>query len=542
MTVRRVMGIETEYGVLQPGKANANPMLLSSHVVAVHAPAKQAGRTKARWDYDDEDPLQDARGFHLQRAAAHPSQLTDDPARPAPSGDTDPDSGASTGPSAPQTRPRPEYDEYEDPGAVNVILTNGARLYVDHAHPEYSSPEVTTPRDLVRWDVAGERVMLESVRALAGVQALPDVALYKNNVDGKGATYGTHENYLVDRAVPFGDLASWITPFLVSRQVFTGSGRVGLGQRGERPGYQLSQRADYVEAEIGLETTLRRPIVNTRDEPHADPALWRRLHVIVGDANLFEVATFLKTGSTSLVLWLIEQISSGAASHWGPRLDALTLADPVHAFGRVSHDLSLREPLDLADGRAMTALDLQRVYLEALRELIPDPDPETAEVLDRWASILDRLAVDPASCAREVEWVGKLRLLDGMRRREELAWDHPKLLAVDLQWSDVRPERGLYHRLAAAGAVERLTTDDQVADAVVHPPADTRAYFRGEVMARFGPQITAASWDSVVFDVPGAPSLQRVPMRDPLRGTRAHVGPLLDSSPDAGSLLEKLGG
>lgn len=329
MTVQRVMGIETEYGVLQPGRPNANPMALSAHVVAVHAPARtSAGRGKARWDYDDEDPLQDARGFHLQRAAAHPSLLTDDPQLPAPSGD-DPQDG-------PQQVARPAIEEYEDPGAANVILTNGARLYVDHAHPEYSSPEVTGPRDAVLWDRAGEQVMLASVRALAQVPALPDVALYKNNVDGKGATYGTHENYLVERAVPFIDLARWITPFLVTRQVFTGSGRVGLGQRGERAGYQLSQRADYVEAEVGLETTLRRPIVNTRDEPHADPERWRRLHVIVGDANLLEVATYLKLGTTSLVLWLIERVADGSAPGLAAELDALALADPVTAMQEVS--------------------------------------------------------------------------------------------------------------------------------------------------------------------------------------------------------------
>ena len=207
----------------------------------------------------------------------------------------------------PQALPRATTEEYEDPGAANVILTNGARLYVDHAHPEYSSPEVTNPLDAVRWDRAGERVMLASVRALASTAALPDVALYKNNVDGKGATYGMHENYLVDRAVPFNDLAARLIPFFVTRQVFTGAGRVGLGQRGEEPGFQLSQRADYMEAEIGLETTLRRPIINTRDEPHADPDRWRRLHVIIGDATMLEVATYLRLGTTSLVLWLIER-------------------------------------------------------------------------------------------------------------------------------------------------------------------------------------------------------------------------------------------
>lgn len=533
MTVRRIMGIETEYGVLEPGRPLANPMLLSGHVVAVHAAAREGARARARWDYDDEDPLHDARGFRLQRASAHPSLLTDDPSAAAPSGD------------GPQPMPRSTYEEYEDPGAANVILTNGARLYVDHAHPEYSSPEVTNPLDAVRWDRAGELVMLASVRALASTTAMPDVALYKNNVDGKGATYGTHENYLVERAVPFGDLVRRITPFLVTRQVFTGAGRVGIGQRGEEPGFQLSQRADYIEAEVGLETTLRRPIVNTRDEPHADPARWRRLHVIIGDATMLEVATYLRLGTTSLVLWLIEQALVASGGTALAAVDRLALADPVGAVHQVSHDLTLTERLELADGRRLTALEVQREYVAAVSGALASAggaaDAQTQDVLGRWGSLLDRLGADPASCAREVEWLAKLRLLEGMRRRDHLAWDHPRLAAVDLQWSDVRPERGLYHRLAAAGAVERLVSDEDVSRAVRHAPEDTRAYFRGEAVARYPGQVSAASWDSVVFDVPGSQSLQRVPMRDPARGTRAHVGDLLDRSPDAASLLAALG-
>ncbi|GCD18592.1 depupylase/deamidase Dop [Cellulomonas algicola] len=539
MTVRRVMGIETEYGILQPGRPLANPMLLSSHVVAVHAAAREGGRARARWDYDDEDPLHDARGFHLQRASAHPSLLTDDPDRVAPAGPADTGDG-------PQELPRGTTEEYEDPGAANVILTNGARLYVDHAHPEYSSPEVTSPLDAVRWDRAGELVMLASVRALASTPALPDVALYKNNVDGKGATYGTHENYLVDRAVPFTDLASRLIPFLVTRQVFTGAGRVGVGQRGETPGFQLSQRADYIEAEIGLETTLRRPIVNTRDEPHADPDRWRRLHVIIGDATMLEVATYLRLGTTSLVLWLIERaVAEGGAGGALAAIDRLALRDPVHAVHLVSHDVTLTTRVELADGRRLTAIEVQREYLDAVRTALAhvgDPlDGQTTDVLDRWQAVLDGLATDPASCARTVEWLAKLRLLEGMRRRDHLAWDHPRLAAVDLQWSDLRPERGLYHRLVAAGAVDLLVTPAQVEDAVWHPPHDTRAYFRGEAVARYGAEISAASWDSVVFDVPGAATLQRVPMRDPLRGTRAHVGDLLDRCEDARALLAELG-
>jgi len=536
------MGIETEYGVLQPGQPLANPMLMSSQVVTTYralAARSDGARGRARWDYDDEDPLQDARGFHVPRASAHPSLLTDDPAAPAPSGPV-------AGDASFQEVARPTTEEYDDPSAANVILTNGARLYVDHAHPEYSSPEVTVPHDAVCWDVAGERVMLAASRELARVPGAP-VVLYKNNVDGKGASYGTHENYLVDRAVPFGLVVEVLTPFLVTRQVFAGSGRVGLGPTGEERGFQVSQRADYVEAEVGLETTLRRPIVNTRDEPHADRQRWRRLHLIIGDANLFEPATYLKVGTTSLVLFVVEHLEE-----LGPqvraRLAGLRLADPVADMQRVSRDLDLTARLRLADGRSLTALEIQREFLEVAAEASRllagegGPDAPTRDVLARWESVLARLGTDRDGCARDVEWVAKLRLLDRLRERDGIDWGHPRLAAMDLQWSDVRPERGIYHRLLAAGAVDRVVTEREVGAAVHHAPEDTRAYFRGEVVARFGDQVSAASWDSVIFDVPGAPSLQRVPMMDPLRGSRAHIGALLDASPDAAALLAGLAG
>ncbi|KGM14360.1 depupylase/deamidase Dop [Cellulomonas bogoriensis] len=536
MSVRRVMGIETEYGIVEPGRPGANPMLLSSHVVAAYAAAVAGGQPgegrRARWDYEDEDPLADARGFRLDRASAHPSLLTDDPARPAPPG---PDADLSA-----TDVDRPGVEPYDDPGAATSILTNGARLYVDHAHPEFSTPEVTNPRDAVLWDRAGEQVMLRAVRALAQNPAMPDVVLYKNNVDGKGASYGMHENYLVDRQVPFVDLVALLTPFLVTRQVFTGAGRVGRGPTGQGAGFQLSQRADYIEAEVGLETTLRRPIVNTRDEPHADRDRWRRLHVIIGDATSLEVATFLRVGTTSLVLWLAEH--AGRHPEAVQSLVDLRLADPVSAVQQVSRDLTLAEPLDLADGRRLTALEIQQAYLEAVGAALgADIDVASREVLDRWDSVLARLAVDPTSCAREVEWVAKLRVLEGMRRRDDLRWDHPRLAAMDIQWSDVRPERGIYQRLRAAGAVELLVDDQDVARAVVEPPEDTRAYFRGTVVARFGSAVRAASWDSVVLDVPELPTLRRVPLRDPWRGSRAHVGALLEQCPDAATLAARLG-
>lgn len=526
MSVRRIMGIETEYGILGVGLPNANPMLMSAQLVTAYATEGLGNSSRAKWDYQDEDPLRDARGWRLDRSVADPSLLTDNPLAPAPEGD----------PHQITTRRRPA-PQPEPSTVANVILPNGARYYVDHAHPEYSGPEVTTPLDGVLWDLAGDEVLLRSSRLLAQLPGMPEVVPYKNNTDGKGASYGMHENYLVDRDVAFDEIITFLTPFLVTRPIFCGAGRVGLGQRGELPGYQISQRADFIEAEVGLETTLRRPIINTRDEPHAEPSRYRRLHVIVGDANLLHVSTYLKLGTTAALLWLLEQ------GRVGLELSALRLADPVAAVREVSRDLTLSTPLDLEDGRRMTALEIQRVYCDVItREVAAREvaDPATDELLRRWATVLDALEGDVQSAAREVEWIAKLRVLEGMRRRHGLDWDSPRLAALDLQWSDLRPVRSIYSRLETAGAVETLVARADVERALAQAPHDTRAYFRGEAIRRYGQQVAAANWDAVVFDVPEAESLQRVPTPDPLRGTRAHVGELLDRSADAGALLAAL--
>jgi proteasome accessory factor A len=462
--------------------------------------ALSARSRRARWDFEEESPLRDARGFDLSRSAADPSQLTD-----------------------------------EDVGLANMILTNGARVYVDHAHPEYSTPECTNPRDVLRWDKAGERVMAAAAAAV-DVPGQNPVVLYKNNTDNKGASYGAHENYLMQRSTPFPDIIRHLTPFFVSRQVVCGAGRVGIGQDGHTAGFQVSQRSDYFEVEVGLETTLKRPIINTRDEPHADPEKYRRLHVIIGDANLSEVSTYLKVGTTSLVLALIEErvITSD-----------LAIDGPVTALHDVSHDPSLRHLITMKDGRSMTALDIQENYLEMARKFVADrygddADEQTVDVLERWESVLARLRHDPMECRRELDWVAKLSLLESYRERDRLDWDDPKLMLVDLQYADLRPEKGLYNRLLSRGSIERLLTDDEVAHAVVEPPEDTRAYFRGRCLAKYPDRIAAASWDSVIFDLPGRDSLQRIPTMEPSRGTRAHVGELLDRCDTAEELFEAI--
>ncbi|HET7534688.1 MAG TPA: depupylase/deamidase Dop [Nocardioidaceae bacterium] len=500
MSVRRVMGTETEYGISVSGQPTANPMVASSQVVNAYASATLRAR-RARWDFEEESPLRDARGFDMSREVADASQLTD-----------------------------------EDLGLANVILTNGARLYVDHAHPEYSTPECTNPRDVVLWDKAGELVMLDATRLAATIPGTSPILLYKNNTDNKGASYGAHENYLMRRSTPFGEIVRHLTPFFVSRQVVTGAGRVGIGQDGRDHGFQLSQRADYFEVEVGLETTLKRPIINTRDEPHADPEKYRRLHVIIGDANLSEISTYLKVGTTALVLAMIEDRFITRE---------LTVDQPVRSLRAVSHDPSLKHLLTLADGRTLTAVQLQMEYLELARKYVEDrlgsdADSQTRDVLDRWESVLTRLETDPVQCARELDWVAKLKLLNSYRDRDGLEWDDAKLHLIDLQYSDIRPDKGLYHRLVRMGRMDRLLDDADVMDAMHLPPVDTRAYFRGRCLEKYADRIAAASWDSVIFDLPGHESLQRVPTIDPLRGTRRHVGELLDRCETAESLFAAL--
>src|SRR6195256_5524326 len=328
MSVLRVMSTETEYGISVPGQPGANAMVTSSQIVNAYQAATAARARRARWDFEEENPLRDARGFDLARDAADSAQLTD-----------------------------------EDLGLANVILTNGARLYVDHAHPEYSAPECTHPLDDVIWDKAGERVMAEAASRAGSMPSGATIQLYKNNTDNKGASYGCHENYLMSRATPFADIVRHLTPFFVSRQVVCGAGRVGLGADGREDGFQISQRADFFEVEVGLETTLKRPIINTRDEPHADPEKYRRLHVIIGDANMSELSTYLKLGSTALVLSMIEDKFLGGD---------LSVEAPVAELRAISHDPACRRLVTLKEARKMHAVQLEAEYLELARKFTED--------------------------------------------------------------------------------------------------------------------------------------------------------------------------
>jgi proteasome accessory factor A len=494
VAVAKVCGIETEYGIHHSG-GDGNPVASSSLLVNAYV----SDLARVGWDFEDESPGNDARGF--AREGAMP----------------------------------PEIETH----LVNAVLTNGARYYVDHAHPEFSTPECADALEVVRYDRAGEEVLRRSMAAAR--RSLPEgqrIVVYKNNSDGKGNSYGTHENYLMDRALPFARLAHMITPHFVTRQLFTGAGKVGTeaSSAGREVPFQLSQRADFFEEEVGLETTLKRPIVNTRDEPHADPQRYRRFHVIVGDANLCEVATFLKVGTTALVLALIEDDAFGG-------LD-LALANPVRAIRQISYDLTLDVPVDMADGRSATALAIQwelyglaRKYAEDRGLACLGDETVGAQVLRRWEEVLHGLETDPSTVARQVDWAAKLQLLEAYRERHELDWDDQRLAAVDLQYHDLRPERSLFARLDT----ERLVDDVEVSTAVAEPPRRTRAYFRGQCLKRWASSVASANWDSIVFDL-GTDPLRRVPMMDPLRGTAEHTESLLAGSTTPAELLDRLSG
>ena len=497
MAIPKVCGIETEYGILVRGPVHdnaSNPVTASSLLINAYL---AANHRKVGWDFEDEHPGVDARGFSVDDLLA------------------------------------PDVDTH----LVNAVLTNGARYYVDHAHPEISTPECRTAFEALVFDRAAEEIVWASMQAAtAMLPAGAEVLCHKNNSDGKGNSYGCHENYLVAREVPFGRIVQQVTPHFVTRQIVVGAGKVGC----ETPGisvtdvpYQISQRADFFEEEVGLETTLKRPIVNTRDEPHCDPSKYRRLHVIVGDANMSETATLVKLGATAIVLAMIEDDVMG---------DELVLANPVAAIRHVSHDPSLQRTLLLRSGQRATALEIQwRVLEVALKYeqshgLEPVGHDVGRQVLSLWESILAGLEHDPETVAHQVDWVAKRRIVRAYAQRHQARPDDARLKALDLQYHDLRPDKCLARRVG----LDVLTTSAAVHDAMTNPPLTTRAYFRGRCLAKWPGQIVAANWDSLVFDV-GRDPLRRVPMMEPLRGTADSVARLIDESDTPAELLARLG-
>ncbi len=459
----RLFGIETEYGITREDLAQVDPVVESMELVRAHLTAS----FERRWDYEGEDPHQDARGFRVSGLAQ----------------DQEEDEFAKVD----AHRPFSFHEMKSD-----LVLTNGARFYNDHTHPEYATPECRGLRDLVAHDRAGERIVQRAANRRNQQLGGPYVQLYKNNTDFHGHSYGCHDNYLVPRSIPFPRLVSGLLPFLAARQVIAGAGKIGMEAQESRvvPGlYQLSQRADFVETELSVDTMHNRPLLNTRDEPHADRTKYRRLHLIVGDANMCEYATCLKIGTTRLVLDLIERRAA----------PALELDDPVAAVKQLSRDMHLKATVRCKNGRTLSGLDLQEEYLLAGERTLAGSDADVDWVLREWRTTLGDLAQNQSRLIGKLDWVTKLWLLETFMREERIGWDDPWLASLDLEYHNVHPERGLYLGLEAEGKTWRMTAESDIDQALTAGPNDTRGGLRGVCVRRFPDQIQSMQWERIQF-------------------------------------------
>jgi proteasome accessory factor PafA2 len=463
--MKRVFGIETEFGITVDGVDNVDVVSESIELVRRYT---EHG-TLMKWDYSLEDPHNDARGFR----AAELLQDTDE----------------SSYFEIDKNRPL-SFEEIKS----DLVLSNGARFYNDHAHPEYSTPECTTLREVVSQDKAGERILAECARR-RNKKLLPEreVRLYKNNTDFIGHSYGCHDNFLMSRNVPWDRVVNDMLPFLVTRQIFAGAGKMGVEAESvaSQVGlYQISQRADFFSVIVSIDTMNRRPLINTRDEPHADSSRYRRFHVIIGDSNMSEIATALKMGTTSLVLELIE---AGKA----PQLE---FAQPIETTKAISRDQTYSWIIELKDGRKISAIDVQRMYMAAAMAHCDRDDPETAWLLAEWDSVLNDLQKDVMLCRDRVDWVAKKYLLNTLKEEEGLAWTDPWLQSIDLEYHNISLDQGLHYALLREGQMRRFVSEDDIRSAIFSPPETTRAYFRGRSVAKFNNEVSSIHWDEVVFN------------------------------------------
>lgn len=456
--MRRLFGIETEYGIAVEDRGASDLMQESIALIRSFTGDHVTG-----WNYRGEDPRRDMRGFTVERLSTNPDDAQFDlPGQP----------------------PMSVAEERSD-----RVLSNGARLYNDHGHPEYSTPECSNLHDLVAYDRAGERIVWACAQRRSEATG-KRIWIYKNNTDYHGASYGTHECYLMRRDTPPETLIQTLIPFLVTRQLYAGAGKVGIeGERSTGPVYQLSQRADFFSVEASVDTLHNRPLVNTRDEPHATPRHYRRLHVIIGDANMSEWATAIKVGTTALVIALIED---GFCPN-------LKIRNPVQALKQISRDQTLQWQVELQDGRTMPAIEIQRVYLQEARKRLAGSSPDTDWTLAEWMDILDALENDILRATDRVDWVAKRRLLEQFMEQEGCHWDDPVMQSLDLAYHDLDPEVGLYAGLEQAGEMRRLVTDKHIDAAITCPPEDTRAFIRGLFVSRFGSAVRSIGWNGVAF-------------------------------------------
>jgi proteasome accessory factor PafA2 len=462
--MKRVFGLETEYGITLGGAETVDVVAESIELVRRYT----ENGALMKWDYELEDPHLDARGFRARELL----QDTDESAYYE----------------IDKRRPL-SFEEIKS----DLVLSNGARFYNDHAHPEYSTPECTTLQQIVAQDKAGERILAECARRRN--QKLPsgfEVRLYKNNTDFAGHSYGCHDNYLMRRDVAWDRIVAGMLPFLITRQIFGGAGKMGIEAESAQsePGiYQISQRADFFSVVVSIDTMNRRPLINTRDEPHVDASRYRRFHVILGDSNMSEWATAMKIGTTALVLDLIER---GEA----PELE---IAQPVDANKSISRDQTYDWIIELKDGRKISAIDVQRIYVRAASKLDNAANEDRQWILREWENVLNDLERDVMSTRDRIDWAAKKFLLDALQEDEKLSWSDPWLQSIDLEYHNLDLDQGLYYELLRKGLMRRITNEEEIKAAIFNPPETTRAFFRGRAVARFNDEISSIQWDEIVF-------------------------------------------
>ncbi|MEP6754470.1 MAG: proteasome accessory factor PafA2 family protein [Chthonomonadales bacterium] len=459
--MNRLFGLETEYGIAVEGKGASDLIQESIKLVSC-----VGGDFVTGWNYGPEDSRRDLRGFTVDRLSTNPDDAQFD---------------------IPTDKKHRVADERND-----HILGNGGRLYNDHGHPEYSTPECSSLLDLVAHDKAGERIVWECALARMDDIRTP-ISIYKNNTDYHGSSYGTHESYLMSRLVPPVELIQSLIPFLVTRQIFCGAGKVGVEVDNSEPIFQISARADFFSAEASVDTLHNRPIVNTRDEPHAAPTKYRRLHVIIGDANMSEWTTAMKVGTTSLVVQLLED-------GWRPYFQ---LKNPIRDLKGISRDSSLTYSCVITDGHQLSAIDIQRRFLSEAQCRFEGKSEEIDWVLAEWHKVLRDLSDAIAAVSDRVDWAAKYQLLEEFRKQEDLTWGDPFMQSLDLSYHDVDPETGLYHGLVEANAIRRLVSDERIESAMTCAPSNTRAAIRGAFVKRFPSSIRSIGWNGIAFEYEG---------------------------------------
>lgn len=468
MTPLIQFGLETEIGIFRDTTEELDVVAES---IALVRSATQPG-VWMRWDYDSEDPHADMRGFRVRELRQ----------------DTD-----EANYFAQDAQRELSFVEIKS----DLVLGNGARFYNDHAHPEYCTPECSTLEELLAQDRAGERILMACAQHLSELLG-SEVRLYKNNTDFMGHSYGCHENYLLPRSLPWDALAQGIQAFLVTRQIFAGAGKFGIEAEDKfvGPGFQIAQRSDFFSELQSVDTMQRRPLINTRDEPHANPQRFRRFHVIIGDANMSPFATRLKVGTTALVLEALVKDSKRRYP---------LLNDPLRELPAISRDASYKWPVELMDGSESTALEVQLAYLTAVKELCNLEAPGAAALVKDWEEVLTDLERDVMLCRDRLDWVAKLGLIREFQESHQIGDEDPWLQSLDLEYSRLDLEKGLYYGLEQHGAMRINVPEADVQRATHNPPASTRAYVRGKCIQKFSDQVQSAQWDHITLEGTNGP-------------------------------------